>query len=113
MGVLWDPQTITVVRHADTQVSDGQGGWIDAAPHTVFSGLVDVFVPRGVNETRDEAAPGIVTTKIRRFIFLANSDGSYPDLKTQDRITWLAEIYTVKFTWVFIDEMHVEGWVLE
>lgn len=117
--VLWNPQDVTVTRHADTEVSDGAGGFLDNAPSAIYSGQCDVVISKQINEHRDEADPGIVTQKIRKFQFLkpVSFQGIASYFKPQDRIAWDGEIpgevYVVQFVWVFDDVVVCEGWVMQ
>ena len=113
--VLWEPQTVTVTRPAPADVQDAGGGFVAGSPATVYSGLCDVLISRGVNEHRDEADPGIQTQKIRQFQFLrpigylAGATRFLP----QDLVAWGAEVYTVQFVWEYDDFSLAEGWVMQ
>jgi len=117
--VLWNPQDVTVKRYAATEVSDGAGGFLKSSGSTIFIGVADVIISKQANEHRDEADPGIVTQKIRKFQFLQPvgflGDASY--FMAQDRVFWDGEIpgevYVVQFVWVFPDMVTCEGWVME
>jgi hypothetical protein len=117
--VLWNPQAVTVTRHAATETSDGAGGFVDNAPATIFTGVADVIISNRVNEVRSEAPAGIDTQKIRQFQFLNPVDfnGEVTYFKAQDRIAYdgevPGEIYTVQFVWVFPDVITVEAWVMQ
>jgi hypothetical protein len=113
--VLWNPQSVTVTRPVPAETQDSGGGFVAGAPMTIYSGVADVLISRGVNEHRDEAEPGISTQKIRQFEFLrpisylAGATRFLPE----DLVAWSSEIYTVQFVWEYDDLSLVEGWVLQ
>jgi hypothetical protein len=112
---LWEPQSVSVSRVAASDVQDPGGGFGPGTPLSVFSGVADVIICRGVNESRDESDPGISTRKIRQFEFLRPISflGGATKFRPQDQVVWADETYTVQFVWEYDDFALVEAWVFQ